>query len=105
MVLDRPAPPRAAAPRPPGAWLATNATSQPGCQAWQREARTRVSGDEAVGTREVHQFHQRGDVQLLEQASLVAAHRLVADQERLADFLVAHATRQLLQHRELPVRQ
>ena len=42
-------------------------------------------------------------MQFLEQPGLAAAHRLVADEQRLAHFLVAHAAGQVLEHGQFAV--
>ena len=54
-------------------------------------------------TREIDQFHERGDAQFFKDSRLVAADRLVADEQRVRNFLIAQTTGQVLQDRQFTI--
>ncbi|MNZ96914.1 hypothetical protein D3C78_1161310 [compost metagenome] len=68
--------------------------------ALRRGGLTLTALDQATAPGDIHQFHQRGRLQLLHQAHLVGADGLVADRQLLADRDIAEAARQQLQDRE-----
>lgn len=58
--------------------------------------------NQAVTLSELDQVHQGPGIELEQQASLVRAHRLVAEEHPISDLLVGLSLGQLLQHHHLP---